>query len=93
MLTSGIAPDAMFQASALGFPEGRTGAQSFAAALDAVAGALDAADAQAGAVALGRGSVAEASIARAKADVLLEIAAVTASRVSAAVTTLLQTQV
>ncbi len=69
------------------------GASSFAALLDAAASSLQHADDEAAQVAMGRGSVAQAAVARAKADVALEVAAITASRVSGAITTLLQTQV
>lgn len=72
------------------------GGARFAAALvamtDGVAGAVNAADSSAAMLAAGTGDVAAAAISRAKADVALEIASVAASRVSAAVTTLLQTQ-
>jgi hypothetical protein len=68
-------------------------AQSFAALLDGAVGALRQADTAAQAVALGHGNIAEAAVARAKADVALEVAAITASRVSGAVNALLQTQV
>ena len=76
-------------------PEG-TGAKfaaTLGALLDRVNGQLASADASAAAVALGRGSIADAAVARAKADVLLEIAAVAASRLSGAISSLLQTQV
>jgi|SRR5579864_6998163 len=63
------------------------------AALDSASSAIAGADARAAAVAAGSGSIADASIARAKADTALEIASVTASRVSAALNALLQTQV
>ncbi|HKW45460.1 MAG TPA: flagellar hook-basal body complex protein FliE [Candidatus Eremiobacteraceae bacterium] len=72
------------------------GGARFAAALtamtDGVAGAVDAADRSAATLAAGNGDVAAAAIARAKADVALEIASVAASRVSSAITALLQTQ-
>ena len=64
-----------------------------AAALDGASSAIAGADARAAAVAAGAGSIADASIARAKADAALEIASVTASRVSGALNALLQTQV
>ena len=67
--------------------------RSFAALLDGASAALQHADESAALVAIGRGSIADAAVQRAKADVALEVAAITASRVSAAVTTLLQTQV
>jgi flagellar hook-basal body complex protein FliE len=69
-----------------------TFAQTLAAALDGAAGAADHADMLAGAVALGSGNVVEASVARAKADVLLEIVSVAAARVGNALNSLLQTQ-
>ena len=77
-------------------PQPQTPAQagrSFGALLDGAADALRRADDAAALVALGRGSIAQAAVQRATADVALEVAAITASRVSAAVTTLLQTQV
>ena len=64
-----------------------------AAAIDGTAAALDRADARAGAMAVGSGGIMEASVARAKADVALEIASVAASRVSGALNGLMQTQV
>ncbi|HEY7787516.1 MAG TPA: hypothetical protein VIF33_03255 [Casimicrobiaceae bacterium] len=76
--------------------DAQTGGSRFAAALaamtDGVAGAVGAADRSAAMLAAGNGDVAAAAIARAKADVALEIASVAASRVSAAMTALLQTQ-
>jgi flagellar hook-basal body complex protein FliE len=74
-------------------PNGRAFGDLLADALDGTAGAVAHADGLAGAVALGKGSVIDASVARAKADVLLEIVAVAASRISTAVNSLLQTQV
>jgi flagellar hook-basal body complex protein FliE len=71
----------------------QSGASSFAALLDAVASSLQRADDAVELVTIGQGSVAQAAVARAKADVALEVAAITASRVSGAITTLLQTQV
>jgi flagellar hook-basal body complex protein FliE len=68
-------------------------ADALAAALDGASQAVEGADARAGALAAGTGSIVDASIARAKADVVLEIAAVAASRISGAVNALLQTQV
>jgi flagellar hook-basal body complex protein FliE len=69
---------------------------SFAAMLasmtNSAAGAVVAADRSAAMLASGGGDVAAAAIARAKADVALEIASVSASRVSSAITSLLQTQ-
>src|SRR5579859_7142979 len=61
-----------------------TGGARFAAALasvtDGVAGAVNAADHSAAMLAAGHGDVAAAAIARAKADVALEIASAAASR-------------
>ena len=64
-----------------------------AAALDAASSATGSADGAAASLAAGGGDVIGASLVRAKADVLLEVVAVTASRASSALTTLLQTQV
>ena len=69
------------------------GAQVFAAMLDGANAALERADVASSLLAAGKGSIAEAAILRAKADVALEIAAVAASRAGAAITALLQTQV
>jgi flagellar hook-basal body complex protein FliE len=62
-------------------------------AVDGLSHALARADALAASVASGKAAIAEASIARAKADVMLEVAAITAARVSGAISQLLQTQV
>ena len=66
---------------------------SFAALLDGATVALQRADASAARLATSGGGVAEAAVARAKADVILEVAAIAASRVSNAISTILQTQV
>lgn len=71
---------------------GSSFAATLAAMTDGVAGAVGAADHSAAMLASGNGDVAAAAIARAKADVALEIASVAASRASSAITTLLQTQ-
>jgi flagellar hook-basal body complex protein FliE len=75
-------------------PAGRS---SFVEALAAALGGADStirqADDAAALVAAGGDDIVGASIARAKADVELEIASVTASRVSGAINSLLQTQV
>jgi flagellar hook-basal body complex protein FliE len=75
----------------------RSGVRSFgdvlADALDGTASAVARADGLADAVALGSGDVVAASVARAKADVLLEVVSVAASRVGGAINALLQTQV
>jgi len=68
-------------------------ADALGSAADAMTSALTRADALASAVAAGRASIADAAIARAKADVMLEVAAIAASRISGAMSTLLQTQV
>jgi hypothetical protein len=67
--------------------------RAFAALLDGASGALRRAEVATASLAAGTGSVAEAAIARAKADVELEVAAIAASRASNAIATLLQTQV
>jgi flagellar hook-basal body complex protein FliE len=66
---------------------------ALARALENTSDALRGADDQAALVASGSGDIATASIARAKADVALEVVSVAASRVSGAVNSLLQTQV
>lgn len=73
-------------------PHGPSFADLMGATADALTGALSRADALASDVASGKGSIADAAIARAKADVMLEVAAVAASRVSGAISALLQTQ-
>ena len=67
--------------------------EAMTAAVDGLANSVAHADNLAASVAAGNGGIAEAAIARAKADVMLEVAAVAASRVSGSITTLLQTQV
>lgn len=67
--------------------------EALESAIDGLSNALSKADALASAVASGKTGIAEASIARAKADVMLEVAAIAAARVSGAITQLLQTQV
>jgi flagellar hook-basal body complex protein FliE len=62
-------------------------------AIDGLSGTLAHADALAANVASGKATIADASIARAKADVMLEVAAIAAARVSGAISQLLQTQV
>lgn len=68
-------------------------AKALTSAVDGLSAALNRADALAAGAAAGKTSIADAAIARAKADVLLQIEAVAASRVSGAIATLLQTQV
>jgi flagellar hook-basal body complex protein FliE len=68
-------------------------ADALGSAADAMTTALTHADALASAVAAGKANIADAAIARAKADVMFEVAAITASRISGAISTLLQTQV
>ena len=96
MVTHGEPPSGDRQTTDALAGEAQTGGARFAAALaamtDGVAGAVGAADHSAALLAAGNGDVAAAAIARAKADVALEIASVAASRVSAAMTALLQTQ-
>ncbi|MFI5388999.1 MAG: flagellar hook-basal body complex protein FliE [Candidatus Eremiobacterales bacterium] len=66
---------------------------ALASALGGATDALHGADVEAAVLAGGGGDVVSASIARAKADVALEVISVAASRVSGAVNSLLQTQV
>jgi len=66
---------------------------ALASALGSASDALQGANEQAALLAAGGGDIAGASIARAKADVALEVDSVAASRVSGAVNSLLQTQV
>ena len=73
-------------------PEGPSFSETLANALDSLSGALTKADALAAAVPEKKADIADASIARAKADVMLEVAAITASRISGAVSQLMQTQ-
>lgn len=85
-------------ASASPAPSGPAGAaRSFGAVLAAALNGADAgirrADDAAALVAAGGDDIVGASIARAKADVALEVVSVTAARVSGAINTLLQTQV
>jgi|GEM_PF-5079784 len=67
--------------------------QTLGAMIDGVSNSVATADGLAAGLAAQKASVADAAIARAKADTLLEIAAVAASRVTASITSLLQTQV
>ena len=61
-------------------------------AIDAVSGSLDRADALSVAAASKPADIADAAVARARADIMLEVAAVTAAKVSGALGQLLQTQ-
>lgn len=76
---------------------GASGATSFAAslgaAIDGAAQAVAVADGAASAIAAGRGNIADAAVARAKADTMLEVLAVAASRINGALSTLMQTQI
>lgn len=74
-------------------PKNVSFADALGSAANAMTAALNRADALASAVAAGKAEIADAAIARAKADVMLEVAAIAASRVSGAISTLLQTQV
>ena len=66
---------------------------AMAAALDSAAAATSLADREAAGVSTGGADVMGASLTRAKADVLLDVVAVAASRISSAINTLMQTQV
>jgi len=83
----GVMPEAAPQP-----PQRVSFADILGATADALTSALSRADAMASEVATGKGSIADAAIARAKADVMLEVAAVAASRVRGAISVLLQTQ-
>jgi len=67
--------------------------ETLGAMLDDISHAIAGADALAGSLVVGRAGVADAAVARAKADTILEVAAIAASRASGAIATLLQTQV
>lgn len=73
-------------------PEGASFSETLTSALDSLSGALEKADSLAAAVPEKKADIADASIARAKADVMLEVAAITASRISGALSQLMQTQ-
>jgi len=74
-------------------PAGHSFSQLLSGLVDSTAAVLSRADDSAGSLAAGTGSIADASLARAKADVVLEVVAVAASRLSGALSTLMQTQV
>ena len=74
-------------------PKQASFADALGSAADEMTSALARADALASAVAAGKADIADAAIARAKADVMLEVAAIAASRISGAISSLLQTQV
>ena len=74
-------------------PKQASFADALGSAADAMTTAVSRADALASGVAVGKANIADAAIARAKADVMLEVAAIAASRISGAISTLLQTQV
>jgi flagellar hook-basal body complex protein FliE len=61
-------------------------------AIDSLSGALANADALAVSAAGKQANIADAAVARAKADVMLEVAAVASAKVSGAISQLLQTQ-
>ncbi|HXW50705.1 MAG TPA: hypothetical protein VEJ41_01840 [Candidatus Acidoferrales bacterium] len=73
-------------------PEAASFADALAGALDGLTGSLAKADALSVSAATKTTDIAEAAVARARADVMLEVAAVAAARVSGALTQLLQTQ-
>lgn len=88
-----IRPRPVLQQAVLRTSEGGSFGEALGSAVDSLAGALSKADALAASLASGKTNIAEASIARAKADVMLEVAAIAAARISGAITQLLQTQV
>lgn len=73
-------------------PEAPSFGEALGNALDSLSGALNNADALAASAAAKKTDIAEATVARAKADVMLEVAAIAAAKVSGAITQLLQTQ-
>lgn len=73
-------------------PGSPTFGEALGSAIDSLSSALGKADALAASVAQSKTSIADATVARAKADVMLEVAAITAAKVSGAITQLLQTQ-
>jgi flagellar hook-basal body complex protein FliE len=83
--------------SPLSASQATSGQASFASALgsavDDLSSSLAKADLLASRLATGKASVADVTIECAKADVMLEVAAITAARVSGVITQLLQTQV
>ncbi|MDQ2816790.1 MAG: flagellar hook-basal body complex protein FliE [Candidatus Eremiobacteraeota bacterium] len=74
-------------------PAAHSFSQMLSGLVEGTAAVLSRADDSAGSLAAGTGSIADASLARAKADVVLEVVAVAASRLSGALSTLMQTQV
>jgi flagellar hook-basal body complex protein FliE len=73
-------------------PAPQSFAQALGNAIDALSGSLDRADALSVSAASRPAEIADAAIARARADVMLEVAAVAAAKVSGAIGQLLQTQ-
>ena len=74
-------------------PNASSFGDALARALDGTSDALRGADEQAALLTAGGSDVAAVSIARAKADVALEVVSVAASRVNGAINSLMQTQV
>lgn len=73
-------------------PKAQSFSEVLGSAIDAVSGSLERADALSVSAATTPADIAGAAVARARADVTLEIAAVTAAKVSGAISQLLQTQ-
>ncbi len=87
-----IGPIVPLQNAVLREPQAASFSEALGNALDALSGALNKADALAASAAERKTDIADATIARAKADVMLEVAAIAAAKVSGAITQLLQTQ-
>jgi flagellar hook-basal body complex protein FliE len=73
-------------------PRAQSFSDALGTAIDSLSNALDGADALAVAVAQRKTDIADAAVARAKADVMLEVAAIGSAKISGAITQLLQTQ-
>lgn len=87
-----IGPIAPSQNAVLRGPETSSFSEALGNALDSLSGALNKADALAASAVERKTDIADATVARAKADVMLEVAAIAAAKVSGAITQLLQTQ-
>ncbi|PZR62683.1 MAG: hypothetical protein DLM53_04535 [Candidatus Eremiobacter antarcticus] len=90
---SSVDPSNVFESPVLRSAETPSFSQTLAGALDGLGVITARADALGAGIAAGRSTIAQAAIARAKADVLLEVAAVAASRLSSDINTLMQTQI
>jgi flagellar hook-basal body complex protein FliE len=73
-------------------PSTQSFGETLASAVDSLSSALSNADALAVSAVAKKADIADAAIARAKADVMLEVAAIASAKVSGAIAQLLQTQ-